>query len=382
MMPMMLLLLAGAAIAPALVDGTATVERWAQWEGALEAPLAGIANPFTDVELTVELTPAGGKAAVVRSFYDGPAAHGAGVWRTRFMPPSVGQWTWRTHCTAASSAAAAAAALGGKSGAFEVVPPPPGSRNHGPVRARSNGTTFVHADGEPFHVVGTTVYGLAGGVWGANKDEPNRTAETLATLARSPFNKVRMMAFPTDAQRSAPTWLPYEMSAAHPNQTDPTRFNLEFWQRLDGTIGSLQELGIEADVILFNLYSAPWPLGLSCLGGPNISTYNTSNDRLFLRYIVARIASFRNVWWSMSNEWNQCACKFTPPDPEAAAAAAAAAVPAGWPPAAATPAWDTPIWDELFETVSRSLYYTIHPAVMPLQQQQHTRTLLSFACTL
>ena len=50
-------------------------------------------------------------------------------------------------------------------------------------------------------------------------------------------------------------------------------------------------------MILFNLYSAPWPKGLSCLGGPNITTYDISNDQLYLRYIVARLGSFRNVWW-------------------------------------------------------------------------------------
>ena len=40
-------------------------------------------------------------------------------------------------------------------------------------------------------------------------------------------------------------------------------------------------------VILFNLYSPAWPAGLSCLGGPNISSYDLTNDRLYLRYIIA-----------------------------------------------------------------------------------------------
>eukprot|EP01043_Picozoa_sp_COSAG02_P062553 COSAG02_NODE_8660_length_2488_cov_1.433654_2_plen_437_part_00 len=333
----------------AMTSKSGAVEQWAQWEIALEAPVHTLANPFTSVDLMVELHAPGGavdRNSVVRGFYDGLATTVAaagtadsasvGVWRARFMPPIVGTWTWLTHCSTG--------VLNNKSGAFTVVPPSSAS-NHGPVR--THGTTFRYADGKPFHVVGTTVYGLSGGVWGSNKLTPNKTAETLATLARSPFNKVRMMAFPTDGRSSAPTWLPYEMSSSHPNQTDPTRFNLPFWQRLDRTIGSLLELGIQADIILFNLYSPPWPIGLSCLGGSTPETYNISNDRLFLRYMVARIASFRNVWWSMSNEWNQCSCKFTAPDPDHAEAAK----PVGWPPAAATPAWDTPIWDELFRIV-------------------------------
>ena len=42
--------------------------------------------------------------------------------------------------------------------------------------------------------------------------------------------------------------------------------------------------------------------GLSC--GPNISSYDLTNDRLYLRYIVARLASFRNVWWyALADIW-------------------------------------------------------------------------------
>merc|ERR1712185_265474 len=70
------------------------------------------------------------------------------------------------------------------------------------------------------------------------------------------------------------------------------------------------DLGIEADLILFNLYSKAYPAGLSCLGGPNASSYDLTHDLLFVRYIVARLAAFRNVWWSMSNEWSQCSCKW------------------------------------------------------------------------
>ena len=90
------------------------------------------------------------------------------------------------------------------------------------------------------------------------------------------------------------------MDPKMPNRTDPMKFNLEFWQRLDKTIAELLALGIEADVVLFNLYTPSWPAGLGCLGGTNASTYDVSNDAFFLKYIIARLASFRNVWWSMS----------------------------------------------------------------------------------
>ena len=68
--------------------------------------------------------------------------------------------------------------------------------------------------------------------------------------------------------------------------------------------------------------------GFDCMGGTDPSHYNTSNDErckcnnlcVFfrglksrgctdLKYLAARFASFDNVWWSMANEWSDCACK-------------------------------------------------------------------------
>lgn len=247
---------AAASAATSTASVAAPVERWGRWEGSWHAATAKIANPFTDVELTVELhgpsggsdssdsglvsrssseTAGGASSVLVRGFYDGE-----GLWRARFMPPTVGAWTYRTRCATVS-------ALDGKSGSFTVAAA--AATNHGPVRVRENSTTFAHADGTPFHAVGTTIYGLAGGVWGSNTGNVNKTAESLATLATSPFNKVRMMAFPVDSvARGGATYLPYELTknSSGATETDRTRFNLAFWQRLDRTITSLLELDIQA----------------------------------------------------------------------------------------------------------------------------------------
>ena len=44
-------------------------------------------------------------------------------------------------------------------------------------------------------------------------------------------------------------------------------------------------------------------------------SYNTTLDELYIKMVVARLASFRNVWWSMANEWNQLECYWKPPTP-------------------------------------------------------------------
>ncbi len=51
--------------------------------------------------------------------------------------------------------------------------------------------------------------------------------------------------------------------------------------------------GIEADVILFHPYDA-W--GFKAMG-------QEADDR-YLRYAVARLAAYRNVWWSIANEYD------------------------------------------------------------------------------
>jgi hypothetical protein len=52
-------------------------------------------------------------------------------------------------------------------------------------------------------------------------------------------------------------------------------------------------MGIEADLILFHPYDR-W--GFSNMGA--------DNDDRYVRYVVARLAAYRNVWWSMANEFD------------------------------------------------------------------------------
>jgi hypothetical protein len=52
-------------------------------------------------------------------------------------------------------------------------------------------------------------------------------------------------------------------------------------------------MGIEADLILFHPYDR-W----------GYQSMPAAADERYLRYTVARLAAFRNVWWSMANEWD------------------------------------------------------------------------------
>ena len=55
------------------------------------------------------------------------------------------------------------------------------------------------------------------------------------------------------------------------------------------------KLGIEADVILLHPYD---------YGHWGFDRMDSASDDRYLEYVVARLAAYRNVWWSMANEWS------------------------------------------------------------------------------
>ena len=197
-------------------------------------------------------------------FYDGDD-----TWRARFSPDAEGEWTWTTHSNRAD--------LDGKTGRFVCVAP--GARNHGPVVVR-NTWHFGYADGTAYYPFGTTCYS-----W--NHQSEALEEQTLATLRTAGFNKMRMCVFPKwyAWTQTEPRWHPFEKEYTH--------FNPAFFQHLEKRVQDLQDLGIEADLILFHPYDH-W--GYAKLP-PEV-------DDRYLRYVTARLGAYRNVWWSIANEWD------------------------------------------------------------------------------
>jgi hypothetical protein len=255
-------------------EPSALVEQWGVFELRLDSPAAG--NPFVDVTLSARFS-RGERSVEATGFYDGD-----GVYRVRFMPDRPGDWRYETRSNVAP--------LNGQTGSFTVAPPSPG--NHGPVRVR-NTFHFAHADGTPYVSVGTTCY-----AWNHQGDE--RETQTLATLKSSPFNKLRFCIFPKwyAYNRTEPPLYPFARGAdATPlaGPWDVTRFNPAFFRHLERRIADLRDLGIEADVILFHPYDeGHW--GFDRMGAE-------ADDR-YLRYVMARLAAYRNVWWSLANEFD------------------------------------------------------------------------------
>jgi len=243
------------------------IERWGIFELSLSGPSGG--NPFIDVDLCAEFKQ-NARIFEPEGFYDGE-----GIYRIRFMPDTIGEWTYVTKSNRLE--------LNGKTGKLTCIKPSPG--NHGPIRVHKT-WHLAYADGTPYFQVGTTCYAWAH--QGIAMEE-----QTLATLKEAPFNKMRMCVFPKDYtyNKNEPKYYPFEGTPL--KDWDYSRFNPEFFRHFEQRVGNLRDLGIEADIILFHPYDR-W----------GFAKMDAGTDDRYLRYIVARLAAYRNVWWSFANEYD------------------------------------------------------------------------------
>lgn len=261
-----------------------TVEKWGLFEVSVTGPTEG--NPFTEQTFTGTFTGKNEKVTAT-GFYDGE-----GMYKVRFMPSFEGEYTYET--TGSFDGAAT-------SGSFTVTAPSEG--NHGPVRV-VNQFHFAYEDTTPYYSVGTTCY-----AWAHQPEEIHQ--QTLKELDKGYFNKMRFCVFPKHYIHNFrdPETFPYEGTPMDNsglceenftyemdisgNDWDFTRFNPEHFRRIERCIGELMERGIEADIIVMHPYDR-W----------GFKSMTAEQDDLYWNYVMARFSAYRNVWWSMANEYD------------------------------------------------------------------------------
>ena len=253
--------------ASARADFAGQGSKWERYEITLEGPSHG--NPFKDVDLAADFT-SNGETLTVPGFYDGD-----GTYRIRLLVPAEGEWSFTTRSNASS--------LDAIRGSFTAAAASPDSRG---VVGVSDTFHFAYGDGTPYLPVGTTSY-----VWTHQGEALEQ--ETLASLKTGPFNKMRMCVFPKSYlfNENEPGIYPYEGNLT--DGFDYTRPNPAYYHHLEKRISQLEGLGIEADLILFHAYDR-W----------GFSTMNAAADDLYVKYVSARLASHRNIWWSLANEFD------------------------------------------------------------------------------
>lgn len=271
---------------------TEKVEKWGVFEA--EVPGRADGNPFIDYQIHGTFR-SKDETKTVDGFYDGD-----GIYRVRFMPSFEGAYTFEIRGSFSDEV---------YQGSFQAEKPTDG--NHGPVRV-SYTYHLAYEDGKPYYSIGTTCY-----VWELQSEELQK--QTLETLKENAFNKIRFCIFPKhyDYNLGEPISYPYEGTPMDSsvltkenfskyngfpegNDFDYTRFNVKHFQHIDDCIQKLMDLGIQADLIVMHPYDR-W----------GFSQMSPECDDLYWKYLIARVSAYRNVWWSLSNEYDLMTKKTT-----------------------------------------------------------------------
>lgn len=261
------------------------MERWDTLELAFSGKTNG--NPFTDYDIKGTFS-CDEEVKTVEGFYDGD-----GTYKIRFMPSFEGKYSYRIFGSFSEKE---------YEGDFTVETP--SENNHGTVRVK-NKFHFAYDDGTPYYSIGTTCY-----VWHLKDGEMKK--KTLSSLEKAGFNKIRFCVFPKHYcyNTDDPEYFPFEgtpMDAglvtkenffsfnphSEGNNWDFERFNPEYFRNIEYCISELRRLGIEADIILFHPYDR-W----------GFSVMDNEADIRYLKYVIARFSAYRNVWWSLANEYD------------------------------------------------------------------------------
>jgi len=112
-------------------------------------------NAQRDINIWVTFTHESGHTEMLRGFWDG-----GDIWKIRFKPAKLGEWSWSTNCSDPSNSG-----LHNQSGYFEVEVGEAVNPNWGTAKTRlrvaDNQRTLAWEDGTPFFWLGDTVWEMA-----------------------------------------------------------------------------------------------------------------------------------------------------------------------------------------------------------------------------
>ncbi len=247
-------------------------------------------NPFVDYSMKgiFKTKNSNNEYKEITGFYNGN-----GEYIIRFMPSFEEAYTYKIYGNFSEDI---------HCGEFQVIPPK--GINKGPVKVAYT-YHLTYEDGTPHYSIGTTCY-----AW-THQKETDRI-KTIETLKKSPFNKIRFCVYPKhyDYNLYEPISYPYVgkpcsidginsdnfqtyLPSNLENKWDFKTFNIEHFEILDKAVEDLKNLGIEADIILMHPYDR-W----------GFSEMNMEDCTHYLKYMIARYSAYRNVWWSLANEYD------------------------------------------------------------------------------
>jgi len=150
---------------------------------------------------------------------------------------------------------------------------------------RVKGLHFYYDSGKNYKPFGTTIYGMI-------SQSEELIGKTMETLENNTFNKVRFCVFPKhyDFNHNEPMYYAFKKTEEGWDVNQP---DYRFWNHLEERIVQLDKMNIQGDLILFHPYDR-W----------GFSTMSMEANKVYLDYLLRRLAAYPNLWWSMSNEYD------------------------------------------------------------------------------
>ncbi len=222
-------------------------------------------HSVTESDPLVEFTSPSGACRKVRAFWEG-----ATVWRVRFSPDEIGEWTWRVLNDCATSTHRIV------TGRFQCASYQGDNPlyHHGPLRVAAGGRHLEHADGTPFFWLGDTAWN------GVIRGDDANWRRYLQTRARQRFSVIQFVCTDWRGDMEDPAG---ERACA---SEDPFLVNPAFFQRLDRRIAMINEHGLLAAPV------ALWTL-LPTDAGQRLSEEAAAQ---LASYIVARYDAYQVCW--------------------------------------------------------------------------------------
>ncbi|MGW5239341.1 apiosidase-like domain-containing protein [Monashia sp. NPDC004114] len=230
-------------------------------------------NPYLEGELAATFVHEDGLALRRPAFWDGGR-----TWRVRFAPPQEGAWSWTLESSGSMQA------LASQSGVVECAgqagPEGTAFLRHGFWRMSSGGRSLTHADGTAALLVADTAWALP---WRATRPQVELYADDRAAKG---FNAALLMTVQPDMRAVGPRDRTADegFDVGFEDLADGrlTRLNPDYFQTLDGLVGTLAARGIAA-VLQPVFHGFGWK-GLGVAG-----TVVPSQDYArYCRYLVAR----------------------------------------------------------------------------------------------
>lgn len=244
-------------------------------------------NPFWSVELRAVFThKESGTAQTVHGFYDGRNEEGEDVFKIRWMPQLSGTWFVEPVVTPA---------IDGWSEPLTLEIKEQEVYTRGFLRTKEGkGWGLRFDNGEPFYLLGDTIYNLFGGHYcGVG------VKEILCRRRQQGVNyiRARMQVSPShpgigNSWQNKDCW-PWGCSAQSP---DFMSLNLDYFRAVDEVLSLAEELDMGVEIIM-EAWMAEFPFN-------DRGKFITEFEELWLKYIVSRFASYPSVFiWCPANEY-------------------------------------------------------------------------------